>query len=186
LGTLTIFAGSASGADPAYVRGAADLGADLARRGIGIVYGGGRVGLMGVLADAALAAGGTVTGVIPAALVEAELAHDGLTRLDVVPDMAARKARMAELADAFVALPGGVGTLEEFFEAWSWQQLSLHAKPVALFNVAGFWDPLLAAIASAAQAGFLAVAFLDHLIVADTPGDLVQSCATWQPPDRKW
>jgi uncharacterized protein (TIGR00730 family) len=186
LGTLTIFAGSASGDDPAYVRAAADLGADLARRGIGIVYGGGRVGLMGVLADAALAAGGAVTGVIPRALVEAELAHDGLTRLDVVADMAARKARLAELADGFVALPGGVGTLEEFFEAWSWQQLGLHTKPVALYNVAGFWDPLVAAIAGAARAGFLSGDFLDHLIVADTAGELVETCAAWAPPAGKW
>lgn len=135
---LCVFCGSSSGRDPAYSVLAAQLGRTLAQRRIGLVYGGGRVGLMGVLADAALAAGGEVIGVIPKTLLDREVGHRGLTQLRVVDSMHARKALMAELADGFVALPGGIGTLEELFEVWTWAQLGMHRKPCGLLDVGGF------------------------------------------------
>src|SRR5262245_12742237 len=139
---VCVFCGSSAGNRPEYADAARHLGAALARRGLGLVYGGGHVGLMGVVADAVLRAGGEVIGVIPQALVERELAQAGLTRLEVVDTMHQRKARMADLADAFVALPGGFGTCDELFEILTWSQLGLHARPVGLLNVAGFFDPL--------------------------------------------
>lgn len=142
--SVCVFCGSSPGAHPAYAEAAKELGQLLAARGVRLVYGGGHVGLMGALADAALAAGGTVIGVIPQSLADKELAHLGLTELRVVGSMHERKALMAELAEAFVALPGGIGTLEEFFEVWTWGQLGFHAKPCGLLNVGGFFDPLLA------------------------------------------
>lgn len=151
---VAVFLGSSPGPDP-HVEAAASFAAALARQGIGIVFGGGRSGLMGVVADAALAAGGEVTGVIPAFLVDQEVAHLGLSRLEVVETMHQRKARMSELADAFVALPGGAGTLEELFEAWTWGQLGLHDKPVALFDVDGFYGPLFQQLGVMAEAGYM-------------------------------
>ena len=139
---VAVFTGSQAG-PPSHRDAAAAFATDLARAGVGIVYGGGHVGLMGVVADAALAAGGEVVGVIPQHLVDDEVAHPGLPRLEVVDSMHERKARMADLADAFVALPGAAGTLEELFEAWTWGMLGLHAKPTALLDVDGFWQPLL-------------------------------------------
>src|SRR5438270_7658744 len=141
---LCVFCGSSKGRLPAYAEDARQLGSALVRAGLGLVFGAGHVGLMGVLADAVLAAGGEAIGVIPQGLVDQELAHRSLTRLEVVGSMHERKARMAELADGFLALPGGYGTLEELFEVVTWKQLRLHAKPIGLLNAAGFFDPLLA------------------------------------------
>ncbi|RKN43769.1 TIGR00730 family Rossman fold protein [Streptomyces hoynatensis] len=168
---LAVFLASSDGHDPAHAELAAGVGTELARRGIGLVYGGGRRGLMGALADAALQAGGEVIGVIPRSMVEREWAHQGVTELLVCDSMHERKALMAEHADAFAALPGGLGTLEEIFEVWSWRQLGFHAKPVGLLDAGGFWTPLLAALRGIADAGFLAAATLDDLAVAtDLPG----------------
>jgi len=139
---LCVFCGSASGVRPEYEAAARELGTVLAGRGVGVVYGGASVGLMGVVADSALAAGGEVIGIIPQALVDREVAHAGLSELHVVGSMHERKALMAELSDAFVALPGGMGTLEELFEVFTWRQLGLHAKPIALLDVAGYWAGL--------------------------------------------
>ena len=147
---ICVFCGSSSGANPAYAHAAQALGQLLAERGITLVYGGGAVGLMGIVADAALAAGGEVIGVIPQSLERAEVGHKGLTRLEVVDGMHARKARMAELADAFIALPGGLGTLEELFEVWTWAQLGYHSKPLGLLETNGFYAKL--------------IGFLDHLV----------------------
>ncbi|MFL5338765.1 MAG: TIGR00730 family Rossman fold protein [Gemmataceae bacterium] len=141
---VCVFCGSRTGDQPIYAEAAARLGSALVARGLGLVYGGGNVGLMGVLADAVLAAGGEVIGVIPGGLAEKELAHAGLTELHVVESMHARKALMAQRADAFIALPGGYGTADEFFEILTWRQLGLHGKPIGLLNVASFFDPLLA------------------------------------------
>lgn len=155
---VTVFAGSSMGARPEYAAVAADLGRSLAQAGVGLVYGGASVGLMGVAADAAMAAGGEVIGIIPQVLVEAEVAADRLTRLEVVDSLHTRKARMAELGDAFVALPGGLGTLEELFEVLTWRQLRLHGKPVALLDAAGFWEPLLAFLDAQVTEGFVPAA----------------------------
>jgi uncharacterized protein (TIGR00730 family) len=152
---LCVFCGSKVGHNPAYADSARALGTALARRGVGLVFGAGHVGLMGILADAALAAGGEVIGVIPQGLVDRELAHRRLTELRVVETMHQRKALMAELSDAFVALPGGYGTLDETFEILTWAQLGLHAKPVGMWNVAGFFDPLLTWVAQAVRDGFI-------------------------------
>src|SRR5690606_10528864 len=146
LSRIVVFTGSSDGTDPAYFAAATAVGTAISKAGLGLVYGGGNVGLMGAVASAGRAAGGEVIGVIPQALVDKEIAHPDLTRLEVVADMHERKMRMAELCDAFVALPGGIGTLEELFEAWTWLQLGIHSKPIALYDVDGFWDPMLAMI----------------------------------------
>jgi uncharacterized protein (TIGR00730 family) len=162
------------------------VGHGLAERHIGIVYGGGRVGLMGALADAALAAGGDVIGVIPRRLVDRELAHPGLTELRVVGSLHERKATMAELADGFVALPGGLGTLEELAEVASWAQLELHTKPIGLLGPAGFWEPLMAWLDHAAQEGFISPEYR-RLVEVDADLDaLLQRFARWQPPPDRW
>jgi uncharacterized protein (TIGR00730 family) len=165
---------------------AASLATDLARAGIGIVYGGGGVGLMGTMADAALAAGGEVVGVIPRHLIDAEIAHRGLTTLDVVRDMHERKARMASLADAFVGLPGGPGTLEELLEVWTWGQLGLHVKPTAVINVDSFFDPLLAQINTMVDAGYVAPIYRDSLGVVSDATTLARWWATYRHPPSKW
>jgi uncharacterized protein (TIGR00730 family) len=152
---LCVFCGSSFGASPLYADAARELGRRLVRRGIGLVYGGGDVGLMGVVADAVLAAGGPVWGVIPRALADREVAHRQLTSLEIVGSMHERKARMAELADAFLALPGGLGTLDEWFEVWTWAQLGIHAKPLGMLNVAGYFDPLLAFVDRTVDEGFV-------------------------------
>ena len=164
---ICVFCGSSVGARPAYVEAARELGGTLAGRGLGIVFGGGKVGLMGVLADAALAAGGEAIGVIPEALVAREIAHNGLTELRVVRSMHQRKTLMADLADAFIALPGGYGTLEEFFEAVTWTQLGIHRKPCGLLNVDGYYDTLLALLDRAAADGFIREA--NRSLVLDAP-----------------
>jgi uncharacterized protein (TIGR00730 family) len=164
---LAVFCGSSPGADPAFGDLARQVGRGLARRGIGLVYGGGRLGLMGALADAVLAGGGEVIGVIPQALETAEVAHLGCTRLEVVATMHERKARMTALADGFAVLPGGIGTLDEMFEALSWAQLGYHAKPVGLIDPHGFYAPLLRFLDDAVAAGFVRPAYRANLIAAD-------------------
>lgn len=185
---VCVFCGSATGARPAYRRAAARLGVELARRGLGLVYGGGSVGLMGVVADAALAAGGEVTGVIPRRLARKEIAHAGLTRLRVVPSMHARKAAMADLADAFVAMPGGLGTLEELSEMLTWAQLGLHAKPCALLDVAGYWRPLVRLLDHAVEERFVRPEHRRLLLVERSPARLLDRLLRWRPPPhrRRW
>jgi uncharacterized protein (TIGR00730 family) len=183
---LCVFCGSSPGHDPAYAAAAAQLGRVLAERGIGLVYGGGRVGLMGVLADAALAAGAEVIGVIPQALLERELGHRGLTELRVVDSMHARKALMGELAAGFIALPGGIGTLEELFEVWSWAQLGLHRKPCGLLDVEGFFAPLVGFLDRQVEEGFIHPTYRAMLTVASTPGALLDAFAAYEPPADKW
>lgn len=165
---VCVFCGSASGSRPGYAGAARELGTRLAHRGIGLVYGGAAVGLMGTVADAALAAGGEVIGVIPGALVDREIAHPGLSELHVVGSMHERKALMAELSGAFVALPGGLGTLEELFEVCTWRQLGLHAKPIALLDVEGYWAGLLAFLAHTEAEGFLRPGSLGGSLLHDT------------------
>lgn len=179
---LCLFCGSGAGARPAYLDAARALGRGLAERGLGLVYGGASVGLMGAAADAALAAGGEVTGVIPHGLVAREVAHPGLTTLHVVATMHERKARMAELSDAFIALPGGLGTLEELFEVWTWGQLGVHRKPVALLDVDGYWRPLLAFLEHGVAEGFVRPAHLAALVVAAEPAELLERLAAWTAP----
>jgi len=164
---ICVFCGSSVGSRPTYAAATRELGRTLAARGLGIVFGGGKVGLMGVLADAALAVGGEVIGVIPEALVAREIAHTGLTKLHVVHSMHERKTLMADLADAFIALPGGYGTLEEFLEAVTWTQLGIHKKPCGLLNVNGYYDALLALLDRAVADGFIREA--NRILVLDAP-----------------
>jgi len=171
---LCVFCGSRTGDVESYRTAAQRLATLLAARGIGLVYGAGHIGLMGVLADAVLQAGGTVIGVIPRALVDRELAHQGLTELRIVDSMHQRKAAMAELADAFVALPGGYGTADELFEVLTWAQLGLHSKPIGLLNTAGFFDPLLAWLDRTVADGFVKVKYRQLLHTADDPEDLLR------------
>jgi uncharacterized protein (TIGR00730 family) len=170
---LCVFCGSSAGNRPAYRDAAGRLGGLLAARGVGLVFGAGHIGLMGVLADAVLAGGGTAAGVIPQALVDKELAHRGLTELHVVKTMHQRKSLMADLADAFLALPGGYGTADEFFEVLTWAQLGLHAKPIGLLNVAGFFDPLLAWVDHCVREAFLRPEHREILRVASDPEELL-------------
>jgi uncharacterized protein (TIGR00730 family) len=170
---IAVYLGSSPGRRPEYLAAAAQAGRLLAEAGLGIVYGGGRVGLMGALAEAALAAGGEVIGVLPRGLFAAEVPHGGLARLEVVGSMHERKARMAELADGFAALPGGLGTLEELLEVLTWHQLRLHGKPIALLDVAGFWDGLLGLIDALVEEGFVPAESRRQLVRAATPAELV-------------
>ena len=174
---LCVFCGSNPGTDPAYVAAAQAVGAGLAQRGIGVVFGGGRVGMMGALADAAQAAGGRVTGVIPRDLMAREIGHTGIDDLRVVGSMHERKALMAELSDAFLALPGGIGTLEELFEVYTWAQLGLHAKPIGLLDVAGFYAPLAAFLDHVVEQGFLRSATRSALTVSGDLDELLAALA---------
>lgn len=184
---ICVFCGSSSGRGPAYLHAAEQLGLLMAQRGIGLVYGGASVGLMGAVANAVLAGGGQVTGVIPQALVEREVAHNGLEDLRVVGSMHERKALMADLSDAFVALPGGIGTFEELFEVWTWTQLGTHAKPCGVLNVNGFYSTLGAFLDHVVAEGFLKPVHRTMLQVAQTPADLLDGLARWQPPqETKW
>ena len=178
---LAVYCGSATPADPRFVTGAADVGRTFAERGIGLVYGGGRLGLMGAVADAALAAGGEVIGVIPRALVDAEVAHRGLTELHVVDTMHERKAAFTDLSDGFVTLPGGTGTMDELWEAMSWAQLGYHAKPVGLLNVAGFYDGLLQFWQTMGETGFVRAQHRDILIASADLDDLLTRMAAHRP-----
>ena len=182
---MAVFTGSSAG-PPAHAKAAATFAEKLALAGHGIVYGGASVGLMGVAADAALSAGGEVIGVIPEHMSDREIAHGGLTRLEVVAGMHERKARMAELADAFVALPGGAGTLEELFEVWTWGQLGLHAKPVALLDVGGFYAPLLSQLTAMAEAGYITKVYREALGVVADADEFLDFVAAYQPPPLKW
>ncbi len=179
---VCVFCGSSPGKSPVYLEAARRTGRTLARRGIGLVYGGGGTGLMGAVADAALEAGGEVVGVIPRALQLRELAHPGLTTLHVVGSMHERKAKMAELAHGFVALPGGMGTLEEFTEILTWAQLGLHERPCGLLDVAGYWRPLVALLDHAEAEGFLRPEHRRLVLVADDPDALVDRFLAWEPP----
>ncbi|QWC84669.1 TIGR00730 family Rossman fold protein [Nocardioidaceae bacterium] len=173
--SVLVFCGSRAGEDPAYARAAASLGREIAARGLRVVFGGGRVGLMGEVADAALAAGGEVVGVIPQHLEDREVAHESLTGLEVVGSMHERKARMYELADAVVVLPGGFGTLDELFETLTWNQLGLHRVPVGLLDVAGYWAPLVQVLDASVTAGFVDAANRDAVITRSEVGDLLDS-----------
>jgi uncharacterized protein (TIGR00730 family) len=184
---VCVFAGSNPGARPEYAAAAYELGEALATRGIGVVYGGGNVGLMGVLADAALRRGGSVVGVIPEALLRKEVAHTGLTELRVVASMHERKALMSDLADAFVALPGGLGTFEELFEIVTWSQLGIHAKPCGLLNVRGYYDGLLTFLRHAVAEEFLHPRHAALLLASDSIADLLARLDAWRPPViEKW
>ncbi len=165
--SVCVYCGSRLGAQAAYADAARALGTAIARRGWRLVYGGGNVGLMGIVADAVLAAGGSVCGVIPESLMRREVGHRGLQELHVVDTMHARKQRMAEASDAFVALPGGIGTFEELFEVWTWRHLGYHDKPVALLDVAGYWQPLLTFLQRTQAEGFVSAEQADMLIVED-------------------
>jgi uncharacterized protein (TIGR00730 family) len=186
---VCVFCGASSGRGTAYLEAARAFGSEVARRGLGLVYGGGRVGLMGELANAALAASGEVIGVIPQELVERELAYEGLTGLHVVESLHERKALMADLADAFVALPGGFGTLDELMEQLTWSQLGLHAKPIGLLDVGEYWRPLIAAARHAVNEGFVREPDLRAIAVGDEPGSLLDRLATLEHEPRprpKW
>ena len=180
--SICVFCGSRDGNDPAYVAAANQTGRSIARRGWRLIYGGGRVGLMGALADGALAEGGEVIGVMPRALLRWEEPHPGLTRLHMVTSMHRRKAQMSSLSDGFLTLPGGFGTLEEFFETLTWAQLRLHTKPCALLNVAGYWDNLLAMADTMVNSGFVPAVHRE-LILSDTdPEHLLDRMAEYVPP----
>jgi uncharacterized protein (TIGR00730 family) len=182
LRSVCVFCGSSRGSRPEFAAAANALGSLLAQRGLRLVYGGGNVGLMGVLADAALAAGGQVIGVIPEHLMAKELGHTGLSELRIVASMHERKALMAELAEAFVALPGGIGTLEELLEILTWGQLGLHAKPCGLLDVAGYYRPLLEMLAQAAAEGFLRPEHQRLLLYSSDPAELLDLLAAHEPP----
>lgn len=179
---LCVFCGSAVGVRPAYATAAREMADELCRRRLGIVYGGGGIGLMGVLADAMLAQGGEVIGVIPRPLATKELAHTGLTQMHVVESMHERKALMASLADGFIAMPGGMGTFEETFEVLTWSQLGIHRKPVGLLNVDGYYDGLLGLIAHAVEEGFIPREYRALSFSAETAGDLLDVIESWRPP----
>ncbi|GAC1504160.1 MAG: hypothetical protein NVS1B3_00270 [Candidatus Dormibacteraceae bacterium] len=183
---LTVFCGSSTGRSPTYAEAARGLGREMVRRGVGLVYGGAGVGLMGVLADTVLEGGGEVIGVIPQNLVAREIGHTGVTDLRVVESMHERKALMAELGDAFVALPGGVGTLDELFEAWTWAQLGLHLKPCAVLNVNGYFDSLLQLIEHTVREGFMRPEYGRTLIAEREPGALLDRVAAYKPLGEKW
>ena len=179
---LCVFCGSNVGARPTYAANARDLAAELCRRGLGVVYGGGGVGLMGVLADAALAEGGEVIGVIPRPLATKELAHTGLTQMHVVGSMHERKALMASLVDGFIAMPGGLGTFEETLEVLTWSQLGIHRKPIGLLNVDGYYDGLLAMIAHGVRETFIKREYLTLFVSATSPAKLLDEMQAWRPP----
>ena len=184
---LCVFCGSSMGARPEFAALAAEVGALLVERGIGLVYGGGRVGLMGVVADTVLAGGGDVIGVIPKALADWEVAHEGLTDLRIVSTMHERKALMHELSDGFIALPGGLGTYEELFEIATWGQLGIHAKPIGLLEVAGYFDPLKEMIARGVEEQFIRPEHAALLLTASSPSDLLDTMVNFQPQfTRKW
>ncbi|MDE1149107.1 MAG: TIGR00730 family Rossman fold protein [Azospirillaceae bacterium] len=184
---LCVFCGSSPGYDPRFLEAARGLGHALAAAGIGLVYGGASVGLMGAVADAVLEKGGSVIGVIPEALVAKEVAHKSLPDLRVVASMHERKALMAELSDGFIALPGGIGTFEELFEVWTWAQLGHHQKPCAIYNVAGFYDGLATFLDGVVAAGFMKQNHRDMLVAADTADSLLAKLRAYEPPAvTKW
>lgn len=183
---ICVYCGSRAGEPEVFAIAAKQVGELLAASGIDLVYGGGHVGLMGIVADAVMHNGGRVYGVIPEALAQKELAHDGLTELHVVPDMHARKVKMADLSDAFVALPGGAGTMEEIFEQWTWLQLSIHNKPCGFLDVAGYYAPLLEMIENMVQHGFLSREHADMVKFSDNMDELIVHFRTFKAPEPKW
>jgi uncharacterized protein (TIGR00730 family) len=184
---LCVFCGSNEGYDPAYRAMAQSLGQALAREKIALVYGGGAVGLMGAVADAVLESGGEAIGIMPQALVDKEIDHKGLTELRIVGSMHERKALMAELADGFIAMPGGLGTFEELFEVWTWAQLGYHRKPCALLNVAGFYDKLAGFLDEVVERGFVKPVHRSMLIVENDPAALIAAIRAYEPPKvDKW
>ena len=186
---LAVYCGSAPGSDELFAQATRATASAMVAGGVDLVYGGGRLGLMGLIADSVLAEGGRVYGVIPAALVDLEVAHTGVTELFRVADMHERKAKMTDLADAFLALPGGIGTLDELFEAWSWNALGYHAKPFCLLNVGGFWDGLIHFMDHATDSGFLSASRRKQLLVADTPDealDLLDEAAARATQGMVW
>ncbi|MEW9585929.1 TIGR00730 family Rossman fold protein [Paraburkholderia sp. DGU8] len=185
--SVCVYCGSANGAKPLYADAARAFGRALVQAGLALIYGGGKVGLMGVIADTVMAEGGRAIGVIPELLVNKEVAHHGLTELHVVPDMHHRKKMMADLSDAFVAMPGGVGTLEELFEVYTWAQLGYHGKPVALLDIGGFYDPLMRMLRHTVDEGFMRQSFLDILQMDADPVALIGKLRRYRPPSRdKW
>jgi uncharacterized protein (TIGR00730 family) len=184
---LAVYCGSSPGADPAYAAAARALGTEMAARGIGLVFGGGHVGLMGAIADAVLEAGGEVIGVIPEALRDKELAHQGCTELHVVSTMHERKSLMADFAKGFIAMPGGFGTFDEMFEMLTWGQLGYHTRPCGFLNVAGYYDALFAFLDICVEARFVTRVHREMIITATEPGELLDGMAAFEPPDQaKW
>ena len=179
---VCVFCASSTGADPVYANAARELAATMVSRGLGVVYGGGRIGLMGVVADTALAAGGEVIGVIPRPLASKELAHTGLTEMKFVASMHERKATMSALADGFVTLPGGLGTLEETFEILTWAQLGIQRKPIGILNVNGYYDPFLRLFEHGIREGFIRAEYRGFISVAETAPALLDAMTAWMPP----
>lgn len=182
--TVTVFCGSAPGFDPLYVETAAHVGSRIAEQGMHLVYGGGHVGLMGTVANAALTAGGTATGIIPQALQQREAVHEHLTELVVVDSMHERKQLMSERANAFLALPGGPGTLEELTEQWTWAQLGIHQKPCGILNVDGYYDPFVELVANMRDRGFTHRRYTDMLVIGDEIDDVLDRLRAYDPPAR--
>ncbi|WP_027795492.1 LOG family protein [Paraburkholderia acidipaludis] len=184
---VCVYCGSSHGASPVYTEAARAFGRALVAADLGLVYGGGKVGLMGVIADTVMAEGGRAIGVIPELLVNKEVGHEGLSELHVVPDMHHRKKMMADLADAFVAMPGGAGTLEELFEVYTWAQLGYHHKPVAVLNIDGFYDPLIALLQHTVREGFMRQTYFDLLQVDSDPAVLIEKLERYRAPAQdKW
>lgn len=181
-----VYCGAGAGNRPEYAEAARELGEALAEQGITLVYGGGNIGLMGAVADGVIAAGGTTVGVMPQHLVDKEMAHNGLDTLEIVDTMAERKLRMEELADCFIALPGGTGTLEEVFEAFTLQQLVAGTGPIVFYNVTGYWTPLVEALGRMAEEGFILQKYIDAIIVVDEPRALFEALDSWRAPGTKW
>ena len=184
-----MYCGSAAGSSDVFAEATRATADTMVRRGVDLVYGGGRLGLMGLIADSVLGHGGHVYGVIPTALVDLEVAHTGVTELYTVENMHERKAKMTDLADAFLALPGGIGTLDELFEAWSWNALGYHKKPFCLLNVEGYWDGMIEFIDHATESGFLSANRRSQLLVAETPGqalDLLDEAAAAATQGMVW
>ncbi len=184
--SVCVFCGSSAGTDPAFLEEAIRCGTYFAQAGLTLVYGGGKVGLMGAVADAALSAGGRVVGVMPEHLVNQEIAHRGLTELRIVGSMHERKQTMEELSDGFLCLPGGPGTFEEIFEQWTWALLGVHAKPCGFVNVGGYYDLMRATIDQMADKGFIAQPYVDMLIYADSTAEVMDRFRSYQAPAPKW
>lgn len=183
---ICVFCGSSCGNNELYANAATEMGRTVAQRGIELVYGGGRVGLMGALADAALAAGGVVIGVMPQSLAEREIQHTRLTELHIVATMHERKTQMAELADGFIALPGGAGTFEEIFEQWTWAQIGVHRKPCGFLNTNHYFDLLQKMIAQMVGEGFLQPEHASMLVFANEPAAILEAFRDYSPPSAKW
>lgn len=184
--SVAVFCGSHPGVRPEYETAARTLGRTLAEQSLTLVYGGGKVGLMGAVADAAMGHGGQVVGVMPKALADREIAHTGLTELHIVPDMATRKAKMAELSDGFIALPGGAGTMEEIFEQWTWAQLGIHRKPVGFLNIAGFYDDLKRFSGHMSDEGFIKPELTNMVIWSADPDEMLAQMREYEAPQPKW